>query len=262
MPPALYKDFGKEPKDLLSKLYQEPGTWKLESKFKGSDQELFVNPQFDKGAISVDVEFNVKQYNLKTKTTLTSQGLGVAPNATYEAHGLKAELSVVKQELTVEYKVGAISASLEKVTQAGATASVAYQCCDPAVIGANANVDFSKGLKGWGIGARYTHGNYIASLTTETLKKFVTSVIVPVDVAGIAAKVALTTECGGGKPFDFTVGTEFACPICCGNTMRIKVNKALNPSLAIIRKFADGWKGAITFDLASCCKFGVYVVRE
>lgn len=257
----LFKDFNKDTKDLLSKNYQEAGSWKVESKGKAGDKTWVINPTADAKGISVDVDYNMKEYNLKTKTNLASNG-NVKPKITWEQKGHKVETTVMslsadaKFEIVYEGVLGDLAA-YDKVTRDGCEAGVSYPV-GPIAVGGSANFAFGKGLKSWSAGARWAQDGRVVNFTTTGLKTFTTGVYSPLVVAGHKAVVAAQIDCGGGK-FKATVGTEAA--LCCFK-LRVKATNAGDVSFAVIKEFADKWKAAVSMNLNECCKFGVLLTRE
>lgn len=255
----LFKDFAKDAKDLVEKNYTDAGAWKVESKYKGGDCDVFINPQVSHGEVSVDVEYNCKTYGLKTKTSVSKKGFD--PTVTYEKDGHKVEVVVHKHEVSYEFKSGALTVN-DKLSAAAVSAGVAYDVAAGVTVGAEVEYDLKgHALQSWSAGALYKSTLFTAAVTTRALKHYVTGVVVPVDVAAIPnLKFVVFSDCShtGTK---VNVGTEFGCPFGTGFTLRAKVDKSLKVSFAAIRKFADGWKAAFSFD-STFKGVGVYIVRE
>jgi len=269
----LFKDFAKDAKDLVEKNYTEVGQWKVESKFSVPDKDVFIAPQveivkskapqpFDEYVLKVDVGYNVKQYGLKTKTTVSQKA--IEPTITYDADGHKVEVAFGKREMTYEFKSGKVAIN-DKLTEKGINAAVAYEVLKGATVGADADYDFTKkAVTNWSAGAVYADKRFTVAVTTKALKSFVTGVSFPVKISQVPnLKLAVYADCSAAdkSKTKITVGSEFGCPLGCAFTFRVKVDNSAKVSLAVIRKFADGWKAALTLD-SSFKGFGLNLLRD
>lgn len=280
--PPLFKDFAKDAKDLVEKNYSEAGSWKIESKFKGADSTFFINPNvekakgkkpapgspaaaFDEYDVKMDVEYNVKAYGLKTKTTVSSKKT-VEPQVTYEADGHKVELVVAKRELSYEYKAGKFALN-DKLTENGVNVGVAYEVANGISVGVEADYGFKTyAVDSWAAGAQYKDKNVTVSVSTKALKNYVTGIIAPINGTPLPnLKLACYADCvakhDDKNKTKVNVGAEFGCPFGSGFVLRVKVDNSFKASLAAIRKFGDGWKAAFSLD-SSFKGVGVILSRE
>jgi len=259
----LYKDFSKDASDLLSKLYGESGLVIIESKVKGADNEVFINPGFDKAGAKVDVQYNVKKYGLKTKATIAQKTWMPDVTVTYETGPHSIEAAQGKQQLTYEYKAGAFAVQ-DRVTPKEVAASVAWECCKPAVIGAAAQFDLSTSTL-TEIGAGFAYNSALGQVSIQATRAkgtmlYDTAVLAPIKVDFLKRwKIALTARCTHGSA-RVVAGTEFECPIT-KSTVRAKIDNTFVVTLAIIRKFANNWQGAVSID-SKTQKVGLRVICE
>ncbi|RNF05734.1 voltage-dependent anion-selective channel, partial [Trypanosoma conorhini] len=94
---TLYKDFHKDVNDMLTKSYSESEKWKVESKFKGPKDTLFVNPTATSdGKFSVDVEYAPSQCGAAVKATLQPYVRSAGLTVSYRYRGHKVEAVVRK----------------------------------------------------------------------------------------------------------------------------------------------------------------------
>jgi len=127
-------------------------------------------------------------------------------------------------------------------------------------IGAGVVYGFSKGLQSWAVGARYgCKSGHVVSVTATDLKKFKTSVVVPLKVATFNFKIAAEVDCAHND-FDATVVAETTCPCTCG-TVKARINKAGAFALSWTKVLNDKWKAAVSID-ATNLKVGVHLTRE
>lgn len=263
-----FKDFNKEVKDFLTKNYEKSGEWKIENKTKCTeDKTLWVNPKADAKGISVDVEFNVKEYNIKTKTNVSNGK--VAPKVTYECCDHKVDVGVDKlasdAKYEVEYEGTVAGAKLyDKLTPKDFTCGVGYKVAKFCQVGASATIALpSPKLSTYSFGARYLDddGRQL-TLLAKDLKHYTTGAIFPLpEIAGVKAKLGAQVDCGH-KEFTYAVGLEFPCLLVKDATWKLKVNEKMEASAALLLKLNDKWKAAISTTCAECCKFGVSFTRE
>jgi len=267
MPAKFFKDFNKDTKDLLTKQYIPAGDWKMESKIKPADRTFIINPGFEakggKTKLSVDVDYNVKEYSVETKTTFTNDG-NIKPKLTWKNSWAKVEFTLNKLAIDTDFElVDEITygdaALYGKFTKAAGEVSAAYAVCTPATIGAGVKFGLNGALKGWSAGVRATHDGYIVNVTTEALKTYTTGVFAPVKIAGQSVKLAAQVDCGNKDKFDVAVG--FEVPVS-DFTLKVKTNKNFNTTVALVRKFAEKWTAAASFSLDSVPSFGLTLTRE
>lgn len=267
-----FKDFNKEAKDLLTKNYPAAGTWKIEAKEKGGDRTFVLSPTADwkgasKASLAVDIDYNMKEYALKTKTNVNANG-NVKPKVTYDCcpgHKIEATLNSLSADSDFEITYeGAVAGALvyDKVTKTQAEAQLAYPV-GPVVVGASVVFAYEKGLKSWGVGARYSDKMFTASLVTKDLKTYTTAVYAPLSISGNKILVGAQVDCGHNK-CDVTVGAEANLACCCGidAKLRVKATQAGAVSLSVIRKFVNNWTATIAVEVKDVTKFGVQLTRE
>lgn len=267
-----FKDFTKEAKDLLSKNYAAPEAWKIESKEKGPDRTFVLSPVADfkapnKGVLSVDVDYNLKDLKLKTKTNITSTG-AVKPKVTYDfAPNQKVEATLMQLSAQSDFEIvyeGVVQGAMfyDKVTKTRAEGAVAYPVIPALTVGGSLTWSLKESqLESWSVGARYVDPRAIVSLVAKDLKTFTTAVYVPVPATCKALLSAITT-CGNGV-FSFEVGAEGKLnELGFDATVRAKVNQKGEVSFALIKKFVGNWTAAVSTTTKDVTKFGVQLTRE
>jgi len=266
---VLFKDFDKEVKDLVQKRF---GTaWKIESKYKGGWDNLYINPQVDGKGMSVDVEYNCKDCGILTKTNVTPN-LVVKPKVTLEQGPHKVEIGTtgdvrdLNYEAVYELKDKGYSAH-SKVTQQAAdfygVLNVAHHC----LVGGGFEYDLSgKGDITWAAGTRYNMPGAIVHLTTKQAKVFNVGVLHKFNLMGRASTAALQVMHTGAmtahSKTDVTAALETPCQFIKGNTMKFRVNSNLDWAVAVIRDFPDGWKAALSYEHGPKFQVGLQLIRE
>jgi hypothetical protein len=253
-----YKDFNKEPKDLLTKNFQDAAKWKVESKFKGPKDTVYVNPQASNDGVNVDVEYNLSSCPTKLKLNVNPD-LKAKLTTTYEGFG-KLEASVtdaLDYEVSFENKFGDISVN-DKLTKKAFEAGLAFAAAKFCSVGAGIVYNLEKSALAWSAGARYSQKGLIVDVVTNNLQTYTTGVQVQQKVAGKDLTVAAQVDCGKG--FKGTVGVEMACILCAKNTVRIRVDNSMKWALVYIAKLSDNWKAAVSVDAK--LKPGVLLTRE
>lgn len=247
---TFYKDFNKDAKDLLTKNFSEEGKWKLESKFKGPKDTLYVNPQGSNAGLTVDAEYEAGCCGAKVK-------VNVAPNLAWKATttfncpitGLKVELVADKDlafEVSADGKLAGFQLN-DKLTKKEVDVGVSYGVAKHCQVGAGVTYGFKDSALKWSAGARYADAGRLVSLQTFQLQKYLTSVYLPLEVAGKKATVGALVDCGKGN-FAVTAGLEFPCLLFPTNTWRVRVTDKLNWAAAFIAKLPNNWKAAISVD--------------
>lgn len=266
-----FKDFNKEAKDLIGKNFPAAGSWKVEAKEKAADKTVTVSTVAEanaKGAsISADVDYNMKEFSLDTKTTFTHDGK-IKPKVTYKpAKGHKIEASLKALSADADFDIvyeGDLSGALvtDKINKKSAEVQVAYPVLANLSVGASATYAFSKGLAGWSAGARFTQNGIVGSVVTKDLKTYTTGVFFPVKLSCCTVKTAVQTDCGNGK-CDIVAAAE--APLSCINvplTARVKVTKDMAWAVSALAKLANGWTAIVSVQSKDCCKVGVQLTRE
>ena len=266
-----FKDFNKEAKDLLTKNYPVGGTWKFEAKEKAADRTPTVSTTADwsaKGAnLSADLEYNMKEFALDTKTTFTQDG-AVKPKITYKpAAGHKVEASLKGLSADADFEIvyeGNLSGALvmDKITKKAAEVQVAYAVSNFSV-GAGATYAFNKGLAGWSAGVRFVQAGITGSVVTKDAKTYTTGLYYPLKLSCCTVKTAVQVDCGNGKS-NVVVGAE--APLACCNlplTLRAKVAQDASCAVSVIKKLANNWTAVLSVQYkGSVSKVGVQLTRE
>jgi len=268
--PVLFKDLEKEASDQLTKQFigKDGTTWKVESKYKGAWDTLFINPQADGRGVTVDVEYNVKAANLKTKTNV-STALVIKPKVTIENGAHKVEVSTkgdvrdFDYEATYELKEKTFAANVKvtpKAAEGFATVSVAHHC----VVGGGIDYDLTGGAKSplaWAAGARYNRPGTTASLITRNLQTFSVALRQKFDLFGKEAHAAaLVAQSKSGLEYAF--GLEHGCFLGTGSHLKFRINNKYAIGAAIVKDFGDGWKAALGWESTNLDKFGLLLTRE
>ena len=262
----MFKDFNKDVKDLLTKNYTPTGTWKMESKMKGTKNSIIVNPKADAKGVNVDVEFKCPLTGLDTKTNINHKGV-VNPKLTYKANGHKVEVAMADLKLdaglaSVVYE-GTVAGIViyDKVTTKALEAGASYQVVPQVAVGGQIVVDAKKQeLKDYQLGLLYADKGYVVALTTKNLKTFTSGALAPFSFGDYKAKAAVQVDCGKGKATG-KVGLE--CNVCPCVQIKISATNAGEVAMAFVHKFSTGWKAATTMELHHCwCKLGLSLTLE
>lgn len=253
-----FKNYCKDSKDLLTGNYSVGGAWKVESKFKGPDGVLYVNPSASAAGISADLEFNFAPF--KTKTTVTDKG-AITPKVIFDDGANKVEASItqdLKYSVVYEGKFGPIM--VQDTVAAGVADFYLSYSLGPISVGGGAAYNFEKSsLKSWSAGAFFADGGIFAAVTTDALASYNAGAVFPVDLGG--QKVSLAANATFGSALAWQVGAEAGCFLCPAGKFRVKVDQALKLHFAWFAKLSDNWKfafGAEPLDK----KFGFTFTRE
>lgn len=245
---VFYKDFNKEVKDLLTKNFQQAGTWQIECKNKGPDGAVFINPQANNNGVSVDVEWNCKECGVETKTRIDGK-FNVKPKVTYKTGDHKVEVSTDKAlsyEANYEGKFGKVAVQ-DKLTPKAFEANVASPVASHCFVGAGVVYGLAKGNISWSAGARYAENGRVVSLSTADLAKYTVGLLTPLQVAGkkltLAGQIDYSSTGLGEK-----VGAELPCILFPNNTVKVNIDQSLSFGLSYIAKLANGWKATISTD--------------
>ena len=244
---------------MLTKNFQDAAKWKVESKFKGPKDTVYVNPQASNDGVNVDVEYNFSccptklklNVNPANKTKLTT---------TYEGFG-KLEASVTNDldyEVSFEKKFGDIAVN-DKLTKKAFEAGLAFAAAKFASVGAGIVYNLEKSALSWSAGVRYTQNGVIVDVVTNNLQTYTTGVQAQHDIAGKSVTVGAQVDCGN-KGFKGTVAVETSCPLFPKNTARVRVDNNFKWALVYISKLSDNWKAAISVDAS--LKPGLLLTRE
>jgi hypothetical protein len=257
----LFKDFNKETNDLLTKNYSKPGAWKVESKFKGPKDQLFVNPNASNDGVNVDFQYNLGCCPTKVKINVTPD-LKSKATVTYEEKGHKVEFShnckFDAYELTYEGNIAGVSV-YDKLDKDSVEASAALGVAKNCSVGAAVTYARANGAISWSAGARYAEAGRFVSIVTNALKTYTTGVSSPLKVAFFNGTVGAQVNCMKGG-FTGTFGAETQCILFEKNALRVKVDNKLSWAVAYVVKLVDNWKLAVSVDAA--LKPGLQLTRE
>lgn len=258
---TFYKDFNKDVKDLLTKNFADAGKWKVESKFKGPKDTLFINPQATNNGANVDVEYAPSCCGAKVKVNVTPDS-SFKLTTTYEDKGHKVEASYAKSgewDVTYDGKIEKIAIT-EKVSAKAVESAVSYATCAKSNVGVSVSYPLTKdGALSWTAGARYADAGRLVSIVTDKLKTYTTGVALPVTILGGKSTVGAQFDCSKGS-FGAQVGVETPCILFPKNTLKVRVNKDLKWAATYITKLPDSWKAALSFDAQ--LKPGLTLTRE
>jgi len=164
--PSVFKDFEKDVTDFFDKYHKKGAKgYKLESKSKGSDRTVYVNPAFEEDVFTVNFEYDIKANGLKTKLGFDNKNNATA-TVTLEQAGFggdhKVELKDKVKVLNVfdyagefvhEWKINILPTpvnvySKSKFSSAGCATDVMASADVPGVkglaVGGSANIDCCK----------------------------------------------------------------------------------------------------------------------
>ena len=247
---TLFKDFNKETKDLLTKNYMGAGKWKLESKVKGANDQLFINPAATNDGITVDAEYKTSQYPVAIKTTFTPTAVKkTTVTYTDKAYGkfeVATDCKFDAPEFSYETIFKGVSIT-EKITKKASEALVAYAPIPALTVGAAINYAFdSKAIKST-LGARYSckECGIVANATTNDFKAFTAGAIYNVDVKGTKGQVAAQVDYSKAAGAKVAFGGETGCQFIKGNSLRFRVDTDKKFTAAYIAKLKT-WTAALT----------------
>lgn len=256
---SFYKDFNKDVKDLLTKNYTDAGKWKVESKFKGAKDQLFINPQATNNGATLDVEYQTSACPTKVKLNV-NPALDATVTVTYEDKGHKVEVSTNKDlayEVAYELKYQQFRFN-DKLTTKAVESGVAFSVAPHCQVGGGITYGLKDSKLSWSAGVRYSDAGRLVSVVTNQLKTYTTGLLVPFTVANRKVTAAAQVDCG--SKFTATVGVETGCVFCPASTARVRVNNEGKWAFAHITKLPDNWKAAISIDAA--LKPGLTLTRE
>ena len=264
----LYKDFGKEAKDLLTKQYEAAGSWKVETKGKNTvDRTIFINPKAANGGDKVwaDVEWNSKADNIKTKAVVAANKF--APEVTYEKGDNTVKVASTsldkdaKVTVEAETKVNVAEKSValwSNYTTANKQSLMmaSYQLNKSFMAGVSGTLAFANGfaLKSWSAGFRmnkaFDGNNMVFAAALDDADKITASLFGPVNLKiadkthkmTIAAQAAVKIS-DTSKP-TWAVGTEMPVQ---GHVLKLKMDQDLKLSLSQVFKLSNNVEAAVTW---------------
>lgn len=289
----LYKDFSKEAKDLLSKQYENAGSWKMETKGKNTvDRTIFMNPKAANGGDKVwaDVEWNSKADNIKTKTVVAQNKF--APEVTYEKgnNKLKVASSSVNKDAKVTVEVETKMDVAQKSVAIWSNYTTAnkqsimmasFQLNNAFMAGASGTMAFANGfaLSNWSAGFRFNKAfdgkNMVFSATLDDADKVSASVFGPVNLKiadkthklDIAAQAAV--KISDTSKLTWAVGTEVPVQ---GHVLKLKMDQDFKLALSQVFKLSNNVDATVSWALAKnqwtdkimdpLCNFGINFTRS
>ncbi|CCW70421.1 unnamed protein product [Phytomonas sp. Hart1] len=262
-PKVLFKDFNKSTKDLLTKNFSAPGSWKVESKFKGVKDALFVNPQATSdGAISVDAEYALSKHPVSAKLNLSphfQDNAKLTLSWADKGHKLESVLhkkkgNVVDYEITHEAS-GAVKflTTHEKITQKAVEVGVGVEVVPNCFLGAGSVYKLKERNYEWSAGCRWADKGYEVALFTKHNKVHTANVVLPINFnfgdrrmwTQIAAETSYNTS---KKVLNYTVGVSADCPVFNMNFMKAKFDQNLKWVIAYVMRTENNWEVSVSID--------------
>lgn len=262
--PALFKDYNKSTKDMLTKNYPASNKWTVECKYKGPKDTFFINPQATSdGKISADIEY-IAACNGGVKVTITPEIANeIKATAHYTLNGHKFEVAAQRKGDNLRYEIGhetcvALSkrASInEKITPEQVELGMGIDVAPNCQVGCGAIYDRKADDCNWNFGCRWAEKGYEIAIRTNRLRTYQSSASVPwsFTLRGQPCTVrgAVEVECGRGrgvKGTGVTFGIEATCPVLPANTIKARVNRNSEWAVAYIAKMADNWTVSVSMD--------------
>lgn len=250
---TLYKDFGKDVKDLISKSYSAPQKWKIECKFRGPRNVLFINPTATSdGLVCTDVEFLPKECNAAMKVTVGPDLQNTTGTVSYTHKDHKVEAIVDangKYELSHEMKMNRRLSSHARLVKdafdVGLCASVARHC----QVGCGTTYIFgNKKTCDWSVSCRYADADRVLAVRSDKLELYTTGFVAQVPTCPHPVLVGGEVLCRRGGGCNWTAGVEADCLFFKGNKMKARVRDGKEWALAYVARFADNWTAAVSID--------------
>ncbi|CCW62878.1 unnamed protein product [Phytomonas sp. EM1] len=266
--PVLFKDFNKTTKDLLTKNFCAPGSWKVESKYKGPKDSLFVNPQAGSdGSMSVDVEYAFSQQPVSVKLNVTPslhENAKLTLSCNKKGHKLetvlhKKERNLVDYELiheacNVVKRVSMHEKLTKQVLEVGLGVEVVPNCH----IGCGTVYRLKECMCDWNVGCRWADKGYEVSLFSNRQKAHTANIVLPLSLtlgerklrALVAGETMFRTP---AKTFDYAVGVSATCPMFPLNTIKAKIDHNLKWAVSYVLKTEDNWAVTVSLDKNMRC---------
>lgn len=262
----LFKDFSKETSDLLSKFHMAPGAWKVESKLKGGNDTVFVNPTATNEGVSADVEYKSTAQPVAVKVNLVPSGIKKV-TTTIDKSGHKVEVVTALKdnkfdavELTHEHKCGKLAIN-DKLSKKALEIFTSFKATDFIFLGAGATYGFNNKALSYQIRARFAQkGGITADVATSDLKSFAAGVNYPLVIAGKKVSTAAQASYNvDKKDLTITTGAELNCIVFPKNSLRFKVDNKKSASVAYIARL-PGWTAAVS--ATQKCQLGLNLILE
>ncbi|KAG5512121.1 hypothetical protein JKF63_07586 [Porcisia hertigi] len=262
--PALFKDYNKATKDLLTKNFPAAGSWVMECKYKGPKDTFFINPKATStGKVSADIEY-VAACNGGVKVTVTPDIMReIKATAHYTIHGHKLEVALQRAKDKYRYEIShetcvALSkrASInEKITPENVELGMGVDVAPNCQVGCGAVYDIAAKACNWNVGCRYAQKGWEVAIRTNRCRTYHTSASLPFSFMlrgnKCTVRAAVEVECGSTrreKGIAAVAGLESTCPALPANTIKARVDRDMNWALAYIAKLADGWTACVSMD--------------
>ena len=282
--PVAFKDFDKDAKDLINKKFQN-GQWKVECKAKGPKDQFYVNPICDKGAVSLDINFDCSA--AKTKMTVHQSGKvsgkvtmshacsiidGV--NHTVEvgdaiklagcdiAAACKSYEAEVSHEMKHKMFHTKYAANFGNGKGCSSSLAVSFDPCSCAAIGASATLA-GTALKEMSAGCRFTSHGLIAAVVANNKGNATCSAKYPIEIKGHKVQVATQRAKNNNKGMQYSFGAQMQCPFS-GSTVKLRCQPHIGYGVCFIRKFNDIWEAALSAEWTDDHKpkFGLLLTHE
>jgi hypothetical protein len=262
--PALFKDYNKATKDMLTKNYPAAGSWTVECKYKGPKETFFVNPQASSnGKISADIEY-VAACNGGVKISITPEiAREIKATANYTLNGHKVEVVAQRKGDNFRYELShetcvALSkrASInEKLTPEQVELGMGIDVAPNCQVGCGAVYNRKANDCNWNFGCRWAEKGYEIAIRTNRLRTYQSSASVPWKFTfrgnPCTVRGAVEVECGHGRGEQgtgVTLGVEATCPVLPANTIKARVSRNKDWAVSYIAKMADNWTVSVSVD--------------
>ncbi|KPI84982.1 putative voltage-dependent anion-selective channel [Leptomonas seymouri] len=275
---ALYKDFAKDSKDLLTKNFSAPGDWKIENKAKAPKGSYAIGTNSNvRGDVSIDVEGLTADGACYGKLTLTPkelqdvkatlrvenwQGQRVEGIVSQKGQPLKNVTVEVNHETVKPLMNGRLRLN-DKVTEKAVELGLSLAAMDGVQVGCGATYDFKSHHSSWSVACRaVTKANTTVTLQTDALRSLNAGVFATLPLHSkfqprVAANVSFDIP---SNTWDGAVGAEWGCRVILGNTAKARVNAKLEWMVSYVAALKDGWALTLSFDRQM--KAGVTLTRN
>lgn len=271
----LYKDLGKDAKDVLTKDYSTCGEWKVEHKSKAKKGDYVINPvASNDGKVRIDVE-GMLMNGVQVKVDMTPEDLkGLKAAVTYVYRGNKLEGSLARSGDNARYELthstssvmGGMVSVFDKFNNDGAEIGVVAVSGPGVLVGGGATYGYKGKDVRWTAGCQAKMSMGQVTLRTQAMETYTASVlgrvaISPVMVPRIAAEFQFDPK-RVKKAEDLKVkgGVEMGCPFIPGNVLKARIDESKNWAVTYVAKLTGQWTAAITVDRN--CKTGVQLTSS
>ena len=276
---TFFKDFDKESKDHFSKRYSG-GAWTIESKLKGRDGELVVNPNADGRGVKVDLERRMAAHGVTAVATARPGGLlgKVKWERAFGGWWHHVEFVVpcwplacegpCDGEMVYEGRVQGIAAMHDRITHDTVDGGVSFALTPNMSVGGGLSYGISERAVGsWSAGARLVAPSVgVLSVTTRGLERWAVGAVVDGRrFSWGTVKLASRVEYGRtAAKCDAVVGAELTLDGVPDTALCAKLDNNGVFGLGVIRHFRDAWRATLNVE-GRCCgamKVGLMLTRE